>query len=52
MKKNLGQLDDVFKLLTEVYEHHYKLLSLEKQHADSQLFEDVDEKVFSFEHSV
>ena len=38
--------DDVFKLLTEVYQQHYKFRS------DSQWFEDVDEMVFSFKHCV
>ena len=53
-KQNLAvvMFDDVFKLLTEVYQQHYKLLSGEEEHADSQWFEDVDEMVFSFKHRV
>ena len=50
VKENLGQADDVFKLLTEVHQQNCKLLSEEEQHADNQWFEDVDEKVFSFKH--
>ena len=51
VKENLGQFDDVFKLLTEVHQQHCKLLSEEKQYADNQWFEYVDE-VFSFKHHV
>ena len=52
VKENLGQFDDIFKLLTEVHQQHCKLLSEEEQHADNQWFEDVDEMVFSFKHNV
>ena len=52
MKEKLGHFDDVFKLLTEVHQHHCKLLSEEDQHADNQWFEDVDKMVFSFKHRV
>ena len=52
VKENLGQFDDVFKLLTEVDQQHCKLLSEEEQHADNQWFEDVDEMVFSFKQCV
>ena len=46
VKENLGQFDDVFKLLTEVHQQHCKLLSEEEQHIDNQWFEDVDEMMF------
>ena len=36
VKENLGQFDDVFKLLTEVHQQHQKLLSEKEQHADNQ----------------
>ena len=52
VKENLGQFDDVFKLLTEVHQQHCKLLSEEEQHADNQGFEDVNEMVFSFKDCV
>ena len=48
VKENLGQFDNFFKLLTEVYKQHYKLLSEEEQHADNQWFDNVNEMVFSF----
>ena len=35
VKENLGQFDDIFKLLTEVHQQHCKLLSEEEQHADN-----------------
>ena len=38
VKENLGQLDDDFKLLTEVHQQHNKLLSAEEQYADNQWF--------------
>ena len=46
--KNLGQFDDVSKLLTKVHQQHCKLLSEEVQHPDNQWFKDVDEMVFLF----
>ena len=52
VKENLGQFDDVFKLLTEVHQQHCKLLSEEEQHVDNQWFEDADEMVFSFKQYV
>ena len=52
VKENLGQFDDVFKLLTEVHQQHCKLLSEEEQHTNNQWFEDVDGMVFSFKHRV
>ena len=52
VKENLGQFDNVFKLLTEVHQQHCKLLSVEEQHADNQGFEDVNEMVFSFKDCV
>ena len=52
VKENLGQFDDIFKLLTDVHQQHCKLLSEEEQDADNQWFEDVDEMVFSFKPCV
>ena len=52
VKENFRQLDDIFKLLTEVHQQQCKLLSEEEQHADNQWFADVDEMVFSFKHHV
>ena len=52
VKENLGQSDDVFKLLTEVHQQHCKLLSEEEQHAEIQWLEAVNEMVFSFKHRV
>ena len=42
VKVNLGQFDDVFKLLTELHQQHCQLLSEEEEHADNQGFQDVN----------
>ena len=52
VKENLGQFDDIFKLLTDVHQQHCKLLSEKEQDAGNQWFEDVDEMVFSFKPRV
>ena len=49
VKEELQQLNDMFKMLFEIYE---ELENVDDQYTDELWFEDIDQKVFFFYHKV
>ena len=49
VKEGLQQLNDMFKMLVEIQE---ELKNIDDQYTDELLFEDIDQKVFSFKREV
>ena len=47
-----GEFNDMLKLLTAVNDEYQHLLSQDELFADSQWFEEQDERIFSFKHKI
>ena len=52
VKEELAQYDGIFKLIIENNEEHCKILKPEEQSNEEDHFEDVNQKVFIFNHKV
>ena len=49
VKKELQRLNDMFIMLVEIHE---ELENIDDQYTEELWFEDIDQKVFSFQHTV
>ena len=52
VKEELDQYDDVFRLIIQNHEEHFKVLKPEEQANEKDCFEDVDQRVFIFKQKV
>ena len=52
VRKQMLQIDDVFKILIEVHREYNSLLPLEMQEQDEDWFDDIDEKMMSFKNRI
>ena len=50
--EDLAQYGDIFKLIIENHEEHWKILKPEEQSSEEDHFEDVDQRVVIFKHKV
>ena len=52
VRKQMLQIDGMFKTLIEVHREYNSLLSLEMQEPDEDWFDEIDEKMISFKNTI